>query len=202
MLLGFIGILSEIMITAEQICKKLGFRHSMLIPDWDEILFENEWKSNDDKDFDREAIAYYHSNKNEHERRYRPEYEKWRTWSNAEYKLFDHVKHSGTYNVHTGYGYATISINRNKPVADALIEANIWLQYLHEDKLSIFEHSLSANGSYNLVDCRSKPKLELWCHHRQSFPQQFENLEEALVFISKNLWYEDEDKGDEDGYTY
>lgn len=186
------------MLTAKEICNKLRFKHDMLIPDWDEILMNNEWKSSGDRDFDREAMAYYHSNKNENERRYCAPYEKWRTWSNAEWKLFDHVKHSGTYNVNDGYGYASIKINRNKPVDEALVEANIWLQYLHSDMLDICEHTLSAHGSYNLVDCKSKPKIELWRYHRQSFPQQFENLEEGLLYISKNLWYEDEDKTDDE----
>lgn len=186
------------MLTAEQICKKLRFKHDMLIPDWDEILFENKWKSSGDRDFDREAIAYYHSNKNEYERRYNPEYEIWKTWLNSEWQLFNHVKHSGTYNVDSGYGYAKIRINRNKPIADALIEANIWLQYLNSDRLGIFEHTLSEYGTYDLIDCKTKPRLEVWRYHQQSFPQQFENLKEALEYISKNLWYEDEDKIDDD----
>jgi hypothetical protein len=56
--------------------------------------------------------------------------------------------------------------------------------------ISIFEHTLSANGVYKLCIRGNTPESSCYLEHSYREDIEFKNLMDALIYIEKNHWYD------------
>lgn len=68
-----------------------------------------------------------------------------------------------------------------------------------DKQFSLFEHSLSENGSYVFVVGKNKCTLKVWRYHREYLVKEWEDLMEALAYIQEFHYYESSfDEGEDD----
>lgn len=119
---------------------------------------------------------------------------------NAEYGLFKHVRHEGSYIVgNPQYNIFNVHINKDQNIVDAVKEVEYILSLQKKRfkrrktfEWKIFEHTLSEHGIHNLnIYSDGTCEITITRYGHTGEPVKFANLTGAIDYIRKNHWYEE-----------
>ena len=177
---------------------KVQHPEPLLWEDWERVMRATPFRKTGDDWFDMQAIVCWWMDiyiPNSRETDYQTV---WRTWDRAVWNYFKYIRPGG-YVIATNQSHIRLSCHRNQPIEDHIKELNIWLPYvkpveddegiLHKN-ISIFEHTLSEYGCYDLLIYPDSYKLQKITYHRPRILATWPTLEEAAKYIHTHHYYE------------
>jgi hypothetical protein len=190
---------------SKMIVERYGAKNSkpLLWDDHDLTLRKTEFKATGDWNFDRQTLVHWWMNVYvpNGQRDEETPYEVYKTWSSAVGRYFPFAKAGGGYNPKTDQSAVEICTYKNFPVEPQLNDLQLWLPHLkpiEEDGrsyqyLGIFEHTLSEGGVF-FLRIYSETDVALWktTYGHSRLLRSFPMLQEAVLYVSKNHWYEKE----------
>jgi hypothetical protein len=174
------------------------FKPDDMFADPDYILRHTEFVMTGDFDFDRQALTYWYMKAykpmeaGEYER---TPYEIYKSYSNAQFKLFKYAKASG-YVTDTKQSCIQLACYTKDNLQMHVDELNYWLPHAVENKdgeifVDIFEHNLSYHASYGIVYKKSENTITVKSN-RRAIKVLLTWLDTVQYLIDNGLYYSDE----------
>ena len=188
-------------VTSQQIVELFDVKlvgQQLLIPDPDYVLLCSKFQPTGDDNLDREILIHWWMHVYDPTEDYKLGEGIYGSWSNACYRYFKYATQSG-YNPETGQA-VKLSCYKHTPLEPQLEQLQLWLPHIKPSRLrphdeserkgkwiSVFEHTLSYHGSYNLI-IYSDTEVDLTFTYDS--PRKFGSLDEAVDFVRLHHWYE------------